>query len=1014
MITAVTFAEQLPVKTYTTGEGLPRDEVTLLRQDSRGFLWMAAGDGISRFDGYEFTNYTTNDGLADRRVNDLLETRAGVYLFATNGGLCRFNPTGHPRLFTVFNPHVGKATIFNALTEDAKGTIWCATDEGLFKLELGPDGGARFLQVGLGSIPGRSETIKLTSLHLQRDGVLWFGTNDGVLYRLPPGGRAEHYSLPEELPINSLLQDHDGQMWAGTTFGLFRLVSEPLQGHSVIAQAYGREHGLPQRWINKLQQTRDGRMWVGTARGIFSLPHIAGAPASYFQHYDAKNGLCDIDVWDVIEDRNGNLWIATSCGVHRVARSGFTTYGTADGLGSSFINALFENAGGTLFVINAAGMADSTNYLGRRINQFDGARFTAVEPNPSPRGLSHGWGWLQTVLQDHRGEWWIPTRQGLFRYPKVTKLEQLAAVRPELFHAANDQLGKFEIFRLYEDSRGDMWIATTLPRNELWRWDRATDTLHNYTKDANVPPETDFTAFCEDHAGNLWIGTSEGCLLRYSGGNFRRFVVEDGIPPGWIICLLVDQKGRLWIGSQLGGLNRIDDTTSDELRVARYTTANGLSSDNIRSLTEDRWGRIYVGTGHGVDRLSLDTGNVKHYTVADGLVKGKIEVSLRDHDNNLWFGSLFGLSRFVPEQVDSGAPPSIYVTGMRVSGNPRAEFQLGVTSPQRFALSSGENNVSVDFVGLGSSIGEELGYQYRLQGASSDWSVPTSERTINFANLAAGLYHFQVRARNADGLFSLNPATLEFEIAAPIWRRWWFLSLVVALMGSAVYSFYRSRLSRLLELERIRTRIATDLHDDVGSGLSQVSILSEVISRRVGQEHGVVEQLSIIGSLSRDLVDSMSDIVWAINPGRDRLSDLSHRMRRFASDVFITHGVDFSFDVPHPGRDIRLGPEMRRELYLIFKEAVNNIVRHSDCTAVKITFLIGDGALELSVYDNGEGFDSECESDGNGLANMHLRAAKLGGDLRITSNNGHGTSVHLKAPLDRRRWFSLGSRKSRS
>jgi signal transduction histidine kinase len=491
-------------------------------------------------------------------------------------------------------------------------------------------------------------------------------------------------------------------------------------------------------------------------------------------------------------------------------------------------------------------------------------------------------------------------------------------------------------------------------------------------------------------------------------------VVEDGIPPGWIICLLVDHSGRLWIGSQLGGLNRIDDTTSDALSVARYTTANGLSSDNIRSLTEDQWGRIYLGTGHGVDRLSLETGNVKHYTIADGLVKGKIEVALRDHENNLWFGSWFGLSRFVPEQVDSGAPPSIYVTSVRVSGNPRAEFQLGVTNSPRLELSSSENNVSIDFVGLGSSIGEELGYQYRLQGASSDWSAPSSERTINFANLAAGLYQFEVRARNADGLLSLNPSTLEFEIAAPVWRRWWFLSLMVALMGLAIYSVYRSRLGRLLELERIRTRIATDLHDDVGSGLSQVSILSEVISRRVGQEQGVVEQLSIIGSVSRDLVDSMSDIVWAINPGRDRLSDLSHRMRRFASDVLIAHGVEFSFDIPHPGRDIRLGPEMRRELYLIFKEAVNNIVRHSDCTEVKITFLISDGALELSVHDNGDGFESESENEGNGLVNMRLRAAKLGGDLRITSNNGHGTTVLLKAPLGRRRWFRLNSRRNRN
>jgi signal transduction histidine kinase len=195
--------------------------------------------------------------------------------------------------------------------------------------------------------------------------------------------------------------------------------------------------------------------------------------------------------------------------------------------------------------------------------------------------------------------------------------------------------------------------------------------------------------------------------------------------------------------------------------------------------------------------------------------------------------------------------------------------------------------------------------------------------------------------------------------------------------------------------------------------LSQVSILSEVIRRRVDHGGGVGEELSSIGTLSRDLVDSMSDIVWAINPVKDRLSDLSYRMRRLASDVFTAHGVDFVLDLPDAGRDIKLGPDMRRELYLIFKEAVNNVVRHSHCTAVKISFVISDGALELSVHDNGDGFDSESAGEGNGLANMQVRAKKLGGVLGISSTNSHGTAVNLKVPLDGRRWFWFGLTRSR-
>ena len=1003
----ICFAEQLSVKTYSTGEGLPRDEVTLLRQDSRGFLWLAAGDGISRFDGYKFTNYTTNDGLADRRVNDLLETRGGIYLVATSAGLCRFNPIARPRSFTVLNPDPNKPTVFNALVEHPNGSIWAATDNGLYKVELQPDGTALFQKLTLKTIAGESDP-NLTAVRFDRNGVLWCGTSVGTLFRLLTDGRVEQYSLKTVAAVNVLLLDRDERIWAGTLNGLYRLVAKPIPAQSVIDETYGTKEGLVDLWINALVQTHDGILWIGTSRGLYSFS--PGSTAPDFQRYGAEKGLCDSDVWGTAEDRTGNLWLATRCGVQRIARNGFTTFGTSDGLGSALVNSIFENPAGTLFVVNGVSIGGTAAYAGRTINRFDGSRFTKVEPTPIARGRSHGWGWLQTVLQDHLGEWWIPTGSGLFRYPKQIGFEDLATARPRAFGSTRDKLGESEIFRLYEDRSGDIWIAVTQPHQELWRWQRSTDKLRNYTKATSTPSGTEFTAFAEDRAGNLWIGTSEAGLLRYSNGQFRRFGDDDGIPNGWIICLLVDQAGRLWAGSQLGGLNRIDDTNSNTLNVTRYTTANGLSSDNIRSLTDDHWGRIYVGTGHGVDRLNIETGNVKHYTVADGLIKGKIEVALRDRNNALWFGSWFGLSRLIPEQVDSRAPPFVFLTGLRVSGNPRDVSQPGEINSPRLSLGSGDHNLSIDFVGLGSTIGEELSYQYRLQGKETEWSAPTTERTINFANLAAGQYQFEVRATNSDGMSSLNPATIQFEIAAPIWKRWWFTSLVVGLITLTMYTVYRSRLNRLVELERIRTRIATDLHDDVGSGLSQVSILSEVIRRRGDHNEGVAEQLLTIGVLSRDLVDSMSDIVWAINPATDRLSDLSHRMRRFASDVLVAQGVKLTFEVSLAGNDFRLKPEMRRELYLIFKEAVNNAARHSRCTEVKVSLTVTGSALGLLVQDNGVGFEVESENDGNGLSNMRLRADKLGGELRIRVTKG--TSMSLVVPNDGRRWFRFRRRVS--
>jgi len=597
----------------------------------------------------------------------------------------------------------------------------------------------------------------------------------------------------------------------------------------------------------------------------------------------------------------------------------------------------------------------------------------------------------------------VPTGIGVYRFPRVESLEELGRVSPRFQTAGQKGSSLTEAFRLYEDSRGDVWIATTGIDYGLLRWERATDTLHDLTPETQVPPKTNFTSFREDRAGNLWVGTDAGGLLRYSGGTFKRFTADDGVPPGWIIDLYLDLTGRLWVASQLGGLSRVDVPSADAPGFARYTTADGLSSSNVRCVTEDLRGRIYVGTGHGVDQLDTRTGGVKHYTAADGLPRGTIEQAYRDRNGALWFGSRFGLSRFTPGQSGAGAPPAVYITGLRVGGVPRRVSELGETNVPLVELAADENDVGVDFVGLGGGAGEELRYQYYLEGAGDDWSAPAVARTINFGNLVPGAYSFRVRALSADGLPSPNPATFDFVIAAPIWRRWWFLSLAAALLGLTVYSAYRYRLGRLLELERIRTRIATDLHDDVGSGLSQVSVLSEVIRRRVGRAEGVSEQLATIGSVSRDLVDSMSDIVWAVNPGRDRLSDLTQRMRRHASDVLTAHGAELSFDGPAPGRDVRLGPETRREVYLIFKEALNNIIRHSNCGAVRVTFLISAGALELTLGDDGRGFDPTSDGDGNGLASMRQRAARLGGRLLIESADGGGTTVRLVAPLDGRR-----------
>jgi signal transduction histidine kinase len=349
------------------------------------------------------------------------------------------------------------------------------------------------------------------------------------------------------------------------------------------------------------------------------------------------------------------------------------------------------------------------------------------------------------------------------------------------------------------------------------------------------------------------------------------------------------------------------------------------------------------------------------------------------------------------------SPPSIYLTGMRVEGVAKGISELGETNLPQLELASDQNQISLDFVGLGASVGDELRYQYRLEGADSDWSPPNAQRNVNYAQLASGHYKFLVRAVNTDGASSVQPATVSFTILPHIYQRWWFVTLAGFLFVSIGYAGYRSRVARLLGIERVRTRIAADLHDDIGANLTRIGILSEVAHQQLHDAHpSSAAPLSSIARISRESAASMSDIVWAVNPRRDSLLDLVLRMRSFANEVLAGRQIDFQFVAPDRELSRKLGAELRRDVFLIFKEALNNAVRHSRCKHVMIELRLEQSSLALVVCDDGCGFALSGSSEGHGLVSMQRRAKSLGGELQLESLVGEGTSVSLSVP--RRRW----------
>jgi signal transduction histidine kinase len=305
--------------------------------------------------------------------------------------------------------------------------------------------------------------------------------------------------------------------------------------------------------------------------------------------------------------------------------------------------------------------------------------------------------------------------------------------------------------------------------------------------------------------------------------------------------------------------------------------------------------------------------------------------------------------------------------------------------------------LEVEFGGRDFTPGGGLRYQHKLDGTGGEWSSPSESRSVHLASLTPGNYRLLVRAVDVDGQVSAQASFIQFHVVPPVWLRWWFLVFSIAGVAGIAYAAHRYRLAQAVALERLRTRIASDLHDDIGSNLSVIAGLSEVLRQQARRsDPQMTEPLAVIATVSNRSMDAMADIVWAIDPRKDHLRDLAQRMRRWANDALTGRQIELSFNAP--SEDLTLNAEMRREIFLLFKEAVHNVVRHSDCTEASVDLRRERDSLVLEVGDNGNGFTPDQATQGQGLASMQRRAAKLGGVARVQSQ-GRGTCVLVRVPL---------------
>ena len=975
----------LPVRVFNTENGLPHNRVNRVYLDSRGSLWICTDDGLSMFDGHRFVNYNTATGLPHIHVNAVLEARSGELWIATDGGVSRFDPRPGHRRFTNYAPQGPvEARYINALAEEQDGALLLGTNTGLYRFRSSQRSPV-FERIAFQAPGDTAPPAKVHALAHDARSRLWLATDHGLYERRDDGGW-NHYDSRSGLPhlfVLSFAKDRHGRVWVGFKGGFGRLATQPTPG-MVMDRICTDATGALGQEVRTIWFGRDGRRWIGTDIGLKEWI-VDSNGTSRFHDHSMQVGLPD-QVLSIAEDVAGNLWIGTRRnGLLRAAWSPFEMFGAADGLTLGRDQAVLETQAGQISIFD---VGDRRN----RVYSRERDRFAATLP-ALPASVASVPHWLQMATEDHTGAWWFSTVSGLFRLPTL-------GGRPDLRLLSDSQVDRF-----FEDAVGDVWISHW-PRNQgrarLGRWNRSSRRMLDETERLpRVAHTLGIAAFAQDRAGALWIG------LRRPGGVFRlshgRFMPVSASAHGHISQLFVDSRGRLWIASTESGLGLIADPTAADPQVRRYTRAQGLSGEEVWCVTEDRLGRIYVGTAQGVDRLNPVTGQVAHYSSADGLVRGDIRSALRDRAGDLWFVSANGASRFTPSE-DRAIPPSrVRITGLRTAGVAIPLSEFGETDVGPLQLQSNRNSLQVDFAATDFHEWAPLRYQFRLDrhglaGQGDAWQDAGTSSTVHLVNLAPGDYALSVRALTTKGLPG-KPASLTFAILKPFWRTWWFQLACAVAIAAVAFFLHTQRLQRQLAIERIRSHIAMDLHDDIGASLSRMSVLSEALKRRlqVGDDD-VHRMLDDIAESSRRLVGDMGDIVWSLDPRRDQIGDLASRLRAFGSDLLETRGVEWAVDAPTEESDLRLPSDVRRQLYLVFKEGIHNIGKHSDARKAALRLQLRDGQICGDLTDDGRGMTGG-RAGGNGLASMRARVTQLAGSIEIVPAADGGTSIHIVVPL---------------
>lgn len=967
-VTTVTNSGHL-IRIWQTEDGLPQNTVLAITQTRDGFLWVGTLAGLARFDGLHFQTFdgANTPSLRDERIASLYEDSHGTLWIGHESGDVTCYRDGHFEAFSK-GAHPGESVY--AITEDEGGTVWLFRQNGVLERagQPGPektssaDNGSKVLSLarnGSGrvwrSVEGQAAELQAGTLHpldfgpagysgyvrgvaAANDGG-WWVVRDQRIRKWRDGHWTEDRGVWGNSDIRTMRELRNGTLAVGTMENGFHLLYP--DGRRLT---FDYNHGQIQNWVRLLYEDREGNLWVAAGSG-----GLAMVRPTTFDVLNSPDNWQGRTVLSVAPGKDGGLWIGTEgAGVYHYHEGNWTHYGEAEGFSNLFIWSLAVNTSGQVW----AGTWNGNVY---RLEKDRFVRATELDPTGSPVMALH------FDAGDH--SLWAGTRNGLLRW----------------------------------------WDG-----QKFW-----------YLRDPAGKPPAIVYAMVRDARDQMWLALADAGVGRLSAGETKLFAREDAGSADSAQCLLADGD-TLWIGTQNGGLSRLQDG-----RFASISVKQGLASRVICHIEDDGQGYLWLSTHHGIVRVAKEELNrcadgaiatvaSQTFDKDDGLptleYSGGLQAAgCQTGDGRIWFTSNKGLVSVNPGSLpfNSLAPP-VVVESMWVDGR-----VLGSSGAVRLEprLRPAHERIEFRFTALSLAAPSKVLFKYRLEGLDQGWIEAGDKRTAFYSHLPPGGYRFQVIACNNDGVWNTVGDSLPFTVAPFYWQTWWYRSSVVLLAVASVALSVRTVTRRRMQLrldalerergiERERARIAQDIHDDIGSSLTRITMLSQSVQAQMGQpaRAAVLER---IHDTALEVTHTLDEIVWAVNPRHDTLDSLVNYISRLAQETLADAGIACRIDLPINLPPWPLKAQARHNLLLAFKEVLNNILKHARATEVHVSLVLREAAFVITVQDNGPGQGgpgAETASSarvlgGNGLENVRRRLAQIGGCCEVHAVPGQGWCV---------------------